>query len=394
MKIHDLAGNIQRSLAAAGLDPQSTLVQGIGATIRKALAASGQQRPPGWPATTVTTATHADADADIVDVEARVLDAEEGPPAAPSPPPPASGRFFEQTHRGPAGSRQFKLYVPAACGAQPAPLIVMLHGCQQDPDDFALGTRMNELADRHGFIVAYPRQPTGANHSNCWNWFEPRHQRRDDGEPSLIAGIVRQIERSQHIDRQRIYVAGMSAGAAMALILGRTHPDLFAAVGAHSGLPYGAAQDMATAFAAMRGAAATPARAIRSNDGSAPPTIVFHGDSDRTVHAANADAVVRQLLAAANPAAHAVADDEPASRRSSIGGRDTTITVFTDTSGRVRVEQWLIHGAAHAWSGGNPAGSFTDAEGPDASAEMVRFFLGHRQRRPALQPDDVASEVS
>ena len=253
----------------------------------------------------------------------------------------------------------------------PRPLVVMLHGCKQNPDDFAAGTHMNELAEQHGFLVAYPAQSNNANGSNCWNWFRPEDQRRDGGEPAILAGIVADVGGAYRVDPARVYVAGLSAGAAMAVILGQTHPDVFAAVGAHSGLPVGAAHDVGSAFVAMYSGRSKSARAAVPG-AAGPRTIVFHGDEDSTVVARNGEAIV----------AHAVAGDVPLTstppERASAQGRDYTRTVYADADGQPRVEQWLLHGGAHAWSGGSKAGSYTDPTGPDASAEMVRFFLGAR----------------
>ncbi len=197
----------------------------------------------------------------------------------------------------------YKLYVPSSYDAASGlrvPMVMMLHGCTQSPDDFATGTRMNALAERHGFLVVYPAQSTGANASRCWNWFQDGHQHRDRGEPSILAGITREVASSHHVDPRRVFVAGMSAGAAMAVVLATTYPDLYAAVGAHSGLPYGAASDMPSALAAMRRGSTPPAAvaATASADARrAVPTITFHGDRDTTVNVRNSGAIVGQALA-------------------------------------------------------------------------------------------------
>jgi poly(hydroxyalkanoate) depolymerase family esterase len=240
---------------------------------------------------------------------------------------------------------------------------VMLHGCKQSPDDFATGTRMNELAEEQTFLVAYPAQSTSANSSRCWNWFKARDQERGQGEPSLVAGITRQIMSDFRVKPARVSIAGLSAGGAAAAIMGAAYPDLFEAVGVHSGLACGAATDMPSAFAAMRAGARSdlPRR-------SAVRTIVFHGDRDLTVNSINGDQVIAQSNSMAN-LQFSVCQGQ------SAGGARYSRTVHTNASGDEVLEQWVVHGLGHAWSGGSPAGSYTDARGPDASREMVRFFF-------------------
>lgn len=278
-----------------------------------------------------------------------------------------TGGFFARIYRSQGGTRAYKLFVPSGYNGQPCPLIVMMHGCTQSADDFAAGTRMNELAEEGTFFVAYPEQPVSANTQKCWNWFKRADQQRDRGEPSLIAGITRQIMHEYIIDRERVYAAGMSAGAAAAAVLGATYPDIYAAVGAHSGLVCGLAQDVRSAFAVMRSG-----DGVRRGPETDVPiaTIVFHGDRDTTVNKANGDRFADELSA---PAYAKRIEEGQASN-----GRSYTKTVYTDTRGRSILEQWIVHGAGHAWSGGSSAGSYTDMRGPDASREMVRFFLSHR----------------
>lgn len=280
-------------------------------------------------------------------------------PALDAAPPPAlaAGRFVRASHSNPWGSRAYKVYIPARNQGQPRPLVVMLHGCKQNPDDFAAGTRMNALADELGFIVAYPEQALAANTSRCWNWFQAQDQQRERGEPSLIAGITRDVIAQFSVDPRRVYVAGLSAGGAMAAIMGRTYPELYAAIGVHSGLPYAAAHDVASAFAAMRGQGAGP-RCGESHS-HAVPAIVFHGDVDTTVHPSNGE--------------HAFAARTVESGEAS--GRTYTRTLEAGATGRPALEHWLVHGAGHAWSGGSKSGSYADPLGPDASREMLRFFL-------------------
>ena len=258
----------------------------------------------------------------------------------------------------------------------------MLHGCKQGPDDFAAGTRMNALAEEHGFIVVYPVQAGKANVSKCWNWFQAEHQQRDFGEPSLIAGITREVVDAYGLDARRVYVAGLSAGGAMAAVMGTTYPELYAAVGVHSGLAYAAARDLPSAFAAMRGE--NSKRASRKARHAAParavPTIVFHGDSDTTVHPSNVDEVIEQASPqAGDPQTHenGFGPYEQSIERGETGGRAFTRTTYRDAEGKPVMEQWLVHGAAHAWCGGSTEGSFSDPRGPDASREMLHFFLQH-----------------
>src|SRR3954452_21201656 len=284
-----------------------------------------------------------------------------------SEPLPEGATFETATFTNPAGTRDYKLYVPASRTGQPMPLIVMLHGCTQSPDDFAAGTRMNALAEEHGCLVAYPAQPSSANANKCWNWFNANDQGRDRGEPSLIAGITRQIMKDHPVDPGRVYIAGLSAGGAAAAIMGAAYPELYAAVGVHSGLPVGAARDIPSAFVAMSQGATGSGLSTR-----VIPTIVFHGDKDFTVHASNGDAVVAQSKATATGLQSTV------QRGQAPGGHAYSRTVHTNPSGKALCEQWTIHGAGHAWAGGSSSGSYTDPRGPDASREMVRFFFEHR----------------
>jgi poly(hydroxyalkanoate) depolymerase family esterase len=281
---------------------------------------------------------------------------------------PDGARFEERSYANAAGSRAYKLYVPSGYTGQALPLVIMLHGCTQSPDDFAAGTQMNALAEEQTFLVAYPAQTQAANMSKCWNWFSAGDQQRDHGEPSLIAGITRQIMTDFSVEHGRVYIAGLSAGGAAAAIMGATYPDLYAAIGVHSGLACGAARDIPSAFAAMKQGGSGSRRPGRS--GGAVPTIVFHGDHDTTVNPVNGDEVVAQAKASADLGT-------AVNRGQSPGGMGYTCTVHTDASGRAMLEQWVLHGAGHAWSGGSAAGSYTDPRGPDASREMVRFFLQH-----------------
>ncbi|MFL6630260.1 MAG: alpha/beta hydrolase family esterase [Burkholderiaceae bacterium] len=303
-------------------------------------------------------------DADVIDVQARVVGEPEAAPDATVGTRPAS--FTAGHFRNDCGTRDYKLFEPARADARPLPLVVMLHGCTQDPDDFARGTRMNALAGAQGVLVLYPAQSQRGNAQRCWNWFKHNHQARGKGEPGILAGMVRHVVAAHDVDPARVYVAGLSAGGAMAAILGDAYPDLFAAVGVHSGLAAGSATDVQSAFAAMGGGATAPRRVPKA--GATPPTIVFHGDADSTVHVVNGE----RVLAAAGVTAGA--DVQNGVSRSGV---PYTRRVWLGGQGAVRAEQWTIHGAGHAWSGGDASGTYTDPRGPDASAEMLRFFLAH-----------------
>ena len=282
---------------------------------------------------------------------------------------PEGARFIEGTYRNQAGSRAYRLFIPNRYHGQSLPLVVMLHGCTQSPEDFAAGTRMNFIAEEHNCLVVYPAQPSEANQAKCWNWFRTADQQRGRGEPSLIAGITRQIIRNYSVDAKRVYVGGLSAGGAAAAIMGTSYNDLYAAIGVHSGLACGAAIDLPSAFVAMRQGGGTDDRAI-PHDGPPVPTIVFHGDRDVTVHPNNGDQILEQFMRRMDTQTNVHRGHVP-------GGHAYTRTIFTNASGRGIFEHWNIHGAGHAWSGGSPAGSYTDPRGPDATREMLRFFLEH-----------------
>jgi poly(hydroxyalkanoate) depolymerase family esterase len=273
------------------------------------------------------------------------------------PGPGAGTRLLDGSYRNAAGTRGYKLYVPSGYTGQAVPLVVMLHGCTQTAADFAAGTRMNELAERHTFLVAYPEQAAKANGRRCWNWFLPAHQRRDAGEPSLLAGITRQVMATYQVEAGRVFVAGLSAGGAMAAVLAATYPDLYAAAGVHSGLVHGAAHDVPSAYAAMRQGPPAGTRAPEAGI----PLIVFQGGRDSTVAPANAAALLSPWSATATP--------------ETVTGAGWTRRVWRDGDGRMVAEWWSVDSLGHAWSGGSPEGSFTDPSGPDASAELVRFFL-------------------
>jgi poly(hydroxyalkanoate) depolymerase family esterase len=304
--------------------------------------------------------------------------------------PSESGQFLSQRFSGLAGARNYKLYVPSGYTGTPLPLVVMLHGCTQNPDDFAAGTRANRWAESKRCLVVYPEQIQRANSHRCWNWFRPIDQQAGHGEPAIIAGIVRQVIDEYQIDARRVYVAGLSAGGAMAAIMAHEYPELFAAVGIHSGLPAGAAHDVASALALMKTGAwmFAPCVVTATPTPRAVPVIVLHGDADHTVNPANADRLIQcavethQLINPSSPLQTSIqtidaADGSHAYRR----------TRHTAVNGTSMIEQWEIYGAGHAWSGGDSAGSYTDARGPDATQAMLQFFDQH------VMPEEAAPHV-
>ena len=294
-----------------------------------------------------------------------VQDVQDRQPGAGKDQAPLNGKFLSLTASTPAGSRTYKLYIPSSYAPGGA-LVIMLHGCKQHPDDFAAGTGMNVLAEEHGCLVAYPAQSKNANGSNCWNWFQANDQRRERGEPAIIAAIARDILRDYKADPARVYVAGLSAGGAMAAILASQYPDLFAAAGIHSGLPTGAAHDVPSAFAAMKNGT------VKAGGAAAIPLIVFHGDADKTVNPRNGQAVLAQRTAGR-------ASNAEVEKGKAANGRGYTRAIHRDSTGKLLAEHWTVHGSGHAWSGGSRRGSYTDPQGPDASREMLRFFLEHRK---------------
>jgi poly(hydroxyalkanoate) depolymerase family esterase len=366
-RLEEATALIQRSLGGNRARPHPDRAGDVSESARTETA-----RPPGTePAARVRGVV-----GQVVRGLAPVLRGLGNPLRHPAPEPagrtgPAGGSFVARSHADASGTRDYKLFIPSR-PANPAPLVVMLHGCMQNPDDFAAGTGMNELAERAGLFVAYPAQSRQAHAQRCWNWYEPRDQVRGSGEPAIIAGLTRAVMADHPVDSTRVYIAGLSAGGAAALNIARAYPDLYAAVGVHSGLAAGCARDLGSALMAMQVGApglgsVTPFGAPAA--GPRVPTIIVHGESDGTVNVRNAD----QVLAQAD-----VAGLTPRSETFEGRGHSFTRTRYRDRAGRVVVEDWRVREAGHAWSGGRPGGSFTDGEGPDASRAMLDFFAEHR----------------
>ncbi|MEO8578349.1 MAG: PHB depolymerase family esterase [Gemmatimonadales bacterium] len=290
----------------------------------------------------------------------------------------ASGEFLMKEVATPDGPRRYKLYVPSRYDkSRPVPLMLVLHGCTQDPDDIARGTRFNSIAEEKGFLVAYPEQPQKANGLKCWNWFDATHQKRDQGEPALIAEITRRVISEYSVDARRVYIAGLSAGGAMALIVAYAYPEIYAAAGIHSGIAYGAATSIAEAVKAM-GAGAPDAASLSSivekGMGSRRffPAIVFQGAADKSVKVVNASQVVSQLSESSPTGDLKKLSETPGL---SEGGYHFSKILYGKR--RPAIEEWIVDELGHAWSGGSSEGTYTDPKGPDAAKEMVRFFLEH-----------------
>ncbi len=284
-----------------------------------------------------------------------------------SPRIPEGAQYLTRTHRSASGARGYKLYLPASHPERPKGLILMLHGCSQSPDDFAIGTRINALAEKHGFAIVYPAQTRRHNGASCWNWFKPGHQGRGAGEPAILASLTRKLMKKFGLYRDSVFVAGLSAGGSMAAILADVYPDVFSAAAIHSGLTRGSASNVISAMSAMRKGCVTMGIAPIVGKRSYPVRrIVFQGDADSTVHPSNAAKIV----------AAAMGVDAVPTRigKRTVRGRGYSRSDFVGSDGAVMLELWMIEGSGHAWSGGHASGSYTDNKGPDASVQMFRFF--------------------
>lgn len=300
------------------------------------------------------------------------------------------------TYNDSVGKHPYFVYTPESYQVgSTVPLVVMLHGCSQTALDFATGTAMNLLAEQYNFIVVYPQQTSNYNQGLCWNWFLPANQTRGCGEPASIVGIVQAVQQNTAcwtIDPTRMYIAGFSAGAAMAVILGATYPDLFAAIGVHSGLEYQAATSLSSGFKAMRNGGPNPqqqgyaAYMAMSDRARIVPTIVFHGMNDTTVALVNGNQTLQQWMETdqlASNNTYIVSFNHPTSVTSGQipGGYAYVVATWKATNGSEIQTYWKIGGMGHAWSGGNPIGTYTDPRGPNASTAMYNFFMAHALER-------------
>jgi len=335
-------------------------------TMRRA-GRGGQALPSGR--ATLAPADHAASVAASVDAQSVAAQAAS-----------VSNDRFTEGHFGTESQRRYMLYQPASRVPGPAPLLVLLHGCHQGVEDFAAGTRMNEAAEDAGVVVLYPEQSRAANLLRCWNWYALQDRSNSEGDAAMIAAMTRQVMSEHDIDATRVYVAGMSAGGGMAAVLVRDYPELYAALGVHSGVPAGLAHDV---FSAMRLMASGPAPgkadafpAAGDGVGRAVASIVFHGDEDVTVHPSNGEAIHAAPLSAGatlTPLGSMQATTDPDG-----GQRGFTRSVEFGPGGVTNRELWIVHGAGHKWAGGSDEQRYTDSNGPNASREMLRFFLQHR----------------
>ncbi|MBY0008718.1 MULTISPECIES: extracellular catalytic domain type 1 short-chain-length polyhydroxyalkanoate depolymerase [Priestia] len=315
----------------------------------------------------------------------------------------AAGSFTSKTYNG----RTYKLYVPSSYqGGAVLPLVVMLHGCTQDPDQFAAGTQMNALAETEKFFVLYPEQPSSANSNKCWNWFDTAHQSRGSGEPALIAGMVNQIKSSYSIDADQVFVGGLSAGAAMSVIMGATYPDIFAAISVGAGLEYKAATSVTGAYTAMSSGGPNPiqqgdlAYLAMGEHKRVVPVILFHGTADYTVAPINAHQILSQWAQTNDRASDGLDNnniDDTADQTlpgTVSGGRSYTQYIYKDTAGKTVMEKYMIEGMGHAWSGGSTSGSYTDHKGPNATKLSWNFFKNHPKNGDAPNPGDISPPVT
>jgi poly(hydroxyalkanoate) depolymerase family esterase len=305
--------------------------------------------------------------------------------------PAHAGSWTSGKVKNPSGSLEYKLFVSSAYRKEKSvPLVVMLHGCTQKVEELAAISGINELADKNNFLVAYPEQSVAANPLKCWNWFDPKHQSRDAGEPSLIAAVIQDIRTSYNIDEKRMYVVGISAGGAMAVVMGTAYPELFAGLGVIAGTEYKAALNVQDGLTAMKQGGPDPNQqgllafqAIQKSPVGTKtrlPLIVFQGTKDPYLSPVNTDQLITQW-AQTHDYLDDGKDNDSVSIRSAKekkvdvpGGYSLTKSSYSDSQGHLLLEKWIVEGLGHAWPGSSVANPFADAKGPNATEEMWRFF--------------------
>jgi poly(hydroxyalkanoate) depolymerase family esterase len=323
----------------------------------------------------------------------------------------SEGKWIAGKARAAGGSRNFKLWIPAAPeDARAWPLLMLLHGCTHDGAHMAEISGMNEVAAFHRFLVVYPEQSLCANLLKCWNWFRPEHQSRDAGEPSILAAIVAQIRSTYSVDPDRLYVAGVSAGGAMASILAATYPDVFAGVAVFAGAEFKAATSTSEGFAAMKHGGPDPARqgqiafevmhgGFARTERRRMPVIVFHGTADKKVNWINADQTIAQwektnsCLAAEDGNIGFLLTEKVSDGKVSDGYAYKKYS-YLESDSHLLMEKWLVEGLGHAWSGSPKPRKYGDPKGPNASAEIWRFFCESAKHPTASSLLQKSSEAS
>ncbi len=293
-----------------------------------------------------------------------------------------AGRWIRRRYTGTAGTRLYDVYVPGGARRGRMPMVLLLHGCRQTGTDFGRDSGFAELADTAGFVLVMPRQEVQHQLQRCWRWYDAEHQQRDEGEPAILRGIVDDVPLvlpGGRIDRRRVFVAGLSAGGAMALILATTYPDVFAAAGVHSATAYRSATRGVNALGAMAARGAGPDSGAA---GRMAPVVLLHGTDDAIVRPPNADRIVDQWLAsrrgAVNGPGRAAVRPLASTKALVVGGRRCLRTRWYTVGGRRVLEYWRVDGLGHAWSGGSARAAFIDRAGPSAAQVMWTFFGKHR----------------
>ena len=297
----------------------------------------------------------------------------------------AAGSLVKGSYTGPDGTLSYEVYVPSGYVAERrVPLIVALHGCSENAEQFRQVTRFDELAEAKNAIVVFPDKSSYADSTSCWNWFKTSHMQRGTGEPALIAGVVDKVRQNYAIDDRRIYATGLSAGGAMASVMSATYPDVFAAAGVGSGCEYAAGASCAGYRGIDPEDAGQRAYQAMGTQAREVPVIVFQGDQDKTVPEVNAEQLVQQWQAtddwADDGARNSTIPADPVKVKDpapSGGGHTYTVRDYADGQGNELIQFWVVHGMGHAWSGGCDCEAYADTNGPNESAAMYAFFMSH-----------------